>query len=175
MNRAAKLLEDPAGCEADRSDLSYRTPSTSRGLSRTSSGSRRGFARPSTTPTSRSRCDRDRSSPRTRPARRLRWSSPCSPRPRAAGARGRPAARVERSEADRDPTTLVWYTHPADKWENACPSATAGWERWSSAGPTRRRSSSTRRLSGREDRTRPPSGAATRRCPRSTGCSSTVS
>jgi len=29
--------------------------------------------------------------------------------------------RVERSEAVRDPTTLVWYAHPADKWENALP------------------------------------------------------
>ncbi len=29
--------------------------------------------------------------------------------------------RVERSEAVRDPKTLVWYAHPADKWENALP------------------------------------------------------
>ncbi|UCE40064.1 MAG: glycoside hydrolase N-terminal domain-containing protein [Candidatus Aminicenantes bacterium] len=25
------------------------------------------------------------------------------------------------SEEDIDPTTLLWYTHPADKWENAFP------------------------------------------------------
>ena len=29
--------------------------------------------------------------------------------------------RVERGEAARDPKTLVWYAHPADKWENALP------------------------------------------------------
>ncbi len=41
-----------------------------------------------------------------------------APGPAVAGDR---PARVERSEADRDPATLVWYAHPADKWENALP------------------------------------------------------
>ena len=84
--------------------------------------------------------------------------------------------RVETSGAVRDPKTLVWYAHPADKWENALP---VGNGRLGAMvfGRTDEEQHPAQRgdaLVGRAvfDRR---SRAAPRRCPRSGGWSSTAS
>jgi len=32
-----------------------------------------------------------------------------------------PQEKIDQAQLNIDPTTLLWYTHPADKWENALP------------------------------------------------------